>query len=254
MRLADKVAIVTGSAQGMGFETAKLFTREGARVAMVDINEEKLAESAVEVAKLGEPPMVCHLDITDSAAVAKTVKDIHANWGRIDILINNAAIQGPGGTYADATDELWDRFLDVNVKAAGYLIREVAPFMKDKGRGSIVNIGSISSFVVFPGQAVYAASKAAIMHMAKAVTVDLGQFGIRANCICPGPCLSGPMAHALREDGTVDPSMKAFADQHPMRRMALPEDIANAALFLASDESSHVAGVVLPVDGGFTCR
>ena len=253
MRLADKVAVVTGAAQGMGLATSKLFTREGARVAMVDVNAEKLSESAKDVESLGYAPMVCHLDITDSAAVRETVQQVHGNWGRIDVLVNNAAIQGPGGSYADASDELWDRFLDVNVKGAGYLIREVIPVMKEQKGGSIVNIGSISSFVVFPGQAVYAASKAAIMHMAKAVTVDCGQFGIRANCICPGPCLSGPMAQALREDGTVDPSMKGFADQHPMRRLALPEDIAYAALFLASDESQHVAGVVLPVDGGFTC-
>lgn len=254
MRLKNKVAIVTGAAQGMGFATAKLFTQQGAKVAMVDVNTEGLLQAAQTVEPLGEKPIMLNIDISDSAAVNQAVQDVYKAWERIDVLVNNAAIQSPGGNFVDASDEVWDRYLAVNVKSAGYLVREVVPLMQRQKGGSIINIGSISSFVVFPGQAVYAATKGAILQLTRAIAVDFGGDGIRSNCICPGPTLSGPLANGMAEDGTLKPELKNLADMHPLQRLAQPEDIAHASLFLASDESRHITGVVLPVDGGFTVR
>ena len=254
MRLKNKAAIVTGAAQGMGFATAKLFTQQGAKVAMIDVNTDGLLQAAQTVEPLGEKPITLNIDISDSAAVNQAVQDVYKAWERIDVLVNNAAIQSPGGNFVDASDEVWDRYLAVNVKSAGYLVREVVPLMQRQKGGSIINIGSISSFVVFPGQAVYAATKGAILQLTRAIAVDFGGDGIRSNCICPGPTLSGPLANGMAEDGTLKPELKNLADMHPLQRLAQPEDIAHASLFLASDESRHITGVVLPVDGGFTAR
>jgi dihydroanticapsin dehydrogenase len=254
MRLKDKVAIITGAAQGMGFVTARLFTQSGAKVAMVDINAEKLSEAAKEVDAPGERTMTSVLDISDPEAVSKAVQNVLERWGRTDILVNNAAIQSPGGTFVDATEEVWDQYLAVNVKGAGYFVREVIPIMQKQGGGSIVNIGSISGIVVFPGQAVYATTKGAIQQMTKAIAVDFGKDNIRANCICPGPTRSGPLARRPPSDWIEDPALVQLVNQHPLQRIAQPEDIAYAALFFASDESRHVTGTILPVDGGFTAR
>ena len=254
MRLENKVAIVTGAAQGMGFATAKIFTQHGARVAMIDVNTEKLLQAGKVVESLGAKPLTLDIDISDSTAVRHAVQDVHNAWERVDVLVNNAAIQSPGGNFVNATDEIWDRYLAVNVKSAGFLVREVIPLMQQQKSGSIINIGSISAMVVFPGQAVYAATKGAILQLTRAIAVDFGKDGIRANCICPGPTLSGPLANGVSEDGALNPELENLANMHPLQRLAQPEDIAHASLFLASDESRHVTGVVLPVDGGFTAR
>lgn len=254
MRLENKVAIVTGAAQGMGFATAKIFTQHGARVAMIDVNTEKLLQAGKVVESLGAKPLTLDIDISDSTAVKHAVQDVHNAWERVDVLVNNAAIQSPGGNFVNATDEVWDRYLAVNVKSAGFLVREVIPLMQQQNGGSIINIGSISAMVVFPGQAVYAATKGAILQLTRAIAVDFGKDGIRANCICPGPTLSGPLANGIAEDGALNPELENLANMHPLQRLAQPEDIAHASLFLASDESRHVTGVVLPVDGGFTAR
>ncbi len=254
MRLENKVAIVTGAAQGMGFATAKIFTQQGAKVAMVDVNTEKLLQAGKVVESLGAKPLMLDIDISDSTAVRHAVQDVHNAWERVDVLVNNAAIQSPGGNFVNATDEVWDRYLAVNVKSAGFLVREVIPLMQQQKGGSIINIGSISAMVVFPGQAVYAATKGAILQLTRAIAVDFGKDGIRANCICPGPTLSGPLANGVSEDGSLNPELADLANMHPLQRLAQPEDIAHASLFLASDESRHVTGVVLPVDGGFTAR
>ena len=254
MRLENKVAIVTGAAQGMGFATAKIFTEHGARVAMIDVNTEKLLQAGQVVESLGAKPLTLDIDISDSTAVRQAVQDVYNAWARVDVLVNNAAIQSPGGNFVNATDEVWDRYLAVNVKSAGFLVREVIPLMQQQKGGSIINIGSISAMVVFPGQAVYAATKGAILQLTRAIAVDFGKDGIRANCICPGPTLSGPLANGVSDDGSLNPELENLANMHPLQRLAQPEDIAHASLFLASDESRHVTGVVLPVDGGFTAR
>lgn len=254
-RLKGKAAIVTGAAQGMGFAIARLFLAEGACVSMIDMNASGLAQAVAELEHDGYSPLSLALDISDLAAVRDAVQQTHAAYGHIDILVNNAALQSPGGTFVDATEADWDRYLAVNVRGAGFFAKEVIPHMQAQGGGSIINIGSISSYVVFPGQAVYATTKGAILQLSRAIAVDFGKDNIRANCICPGPTRSGPLAQRPSSaEPHPDPGLAALVNQHPLRRIAEPEDIAYAALFLASDESRHVTGIALPVDGGFTAR
>jgi dihydroanticapsin dehydrogenase len=253
-RLQGKAAIVTGAAGGMGFAIARLFVDEGALVALVDIDGDRLADAARTIGRPGKKVEAFDIDISDYPAVARVVERVDEIWGRVDVLVNNAAIQSPGGSVVDASEEAWDRYLAVNVKGAGYFAKEVIPLMQRQGGGSIINIGSISGLVVFPRQAVYATTKGAMLQMTRAIAVDFGKDGIRANCICPGPTLSGPLASQASQEGSLSPALAELAKQHPLRRIALPEDIAYAALFLASDESRHITGVALPVDGGFTAR
>ena len=252
MRLEGKTAIVTGAARGMGLAIARLFTQEGASVAMVDLDRQRLTREVEAVAELGRRSLCFALDIGDREAVCTAVRHVLDAWGRVDVLVNNAAIQLPGGTLVDASEADWDRYLAVNVKGAAFFAQAVIPAMQQQGGGSIVNIGSISGMIVFPRQAVYATSKGAILQMTKAIAVDFGPDGIRANCICPGATLSGPLARGACGDPSEDPKLAELARAYPLRRIALPEDIAYAALFLASDESRHITGIALPVDGGFT--
>ena len=254
LRLEGKVAIVTGAAGGMGLAIARLFAEEGARVALVDIDGERLAEAVKRIGGPDKRVAAFEMDISDYQAVEKVVKGVEETWGRVDVLVNNAAIQSPGGSLVDASEADWDQYLAVNVKGAGFFAKEVIPLMQRQGGGSVINIGSISGLIVFPGQAVYATTKGAILQVTRAIAVDFGKDGIRANCICPGPTLSGPLASQASQDGGLSPVLVELAGQHPLRRIALPEDIAYAALFLASDESRHITGVALPVDGGFTAR
>jgi NAD(P)-dependent dehydrogenase (short-subunit alcohol dehydrogenase family) len=248
VRLEKKVAIVTGAAQGMGLAIARLFAQHGASVAMIDVNEAGLSQAATTMPGMGPAPLRFTADISDASAVAQTVRRIDEAWGRVDVLVNNAAVQSPGGTFVDATEADWQRFLSINVVGAGFLIKEVVPLMIRQGGGSIVNISSISGLVVFPGQAVYATTKGAVLQLTRAAAVDFGKHSIRVNAICPGPTQSGPLVQAT------EAQIQALAQQHPLQRIAQPEDIAYAALFLASDESRHITGVALPVDGGFTAR
>jgi NAD(P)-dependent dehydrogenase (short-subunit alcohol dehydrogenase family) len=252
MRLKGKVAIVTGAAQGMGASISRLFIQEGARVAMVDINGAKLSETARELESFGEKPLTLVIDISDSTAVKTAVAKVKETWERVDVLVNNAAVQSPGGNIVQATDADWDRYFNVNVKGAAFLCREVIPIMQQQHGGSIINISSISGLMAFPGQAVYAPSKAAVQTMTRNIALDFGKDNIRANSICPGPTLSGPLLSNPSPEK--EAGIKNLAAQHPLGRNAMPEDIAYAALFLASDEARHITGVILPVDGGFTIK
>lgn len=244
MRLANKVALVTGAASGMGAATARRFAREGAKVAIADVLD---AEGKAVAAELGEAGFYCHLDVTDDAGWAATVKAVTDRFGGLDILVNNAGISG--SSYADVLDVgAWHKVMGVNATGTFLGMRHAIPVMRARGGGSIINFSSISGFV---GQhrihLSYNASKGAIRIMTKSAAVQFGRDKIRVNSVHPG--LMPPM----RTSGaTAEPALRAkWLERVPLGRTGEVDEVANAVLFLASDEASYITGTELVVDGGY---
>ena len=247
MRLDGKVALITGAASGMGAAMARLFAREGARVAVADMLEAEGQAVVTAIAGAGGTARYLRLDVSDEAQWEAAIADVAGAWGRLDVLVNNAGISGSNTNDLYDTG-LWDRIMAVNARGVFLGVKHGVAAMRAKGGGSIVNIASISANV---GQerihCAYNASKAAVRLLTKAVAVQEGAAGIRVNTIHPG--IMPPM----RTSGaTADPVFRARLMQHvPMARAGTVDEVAQAALFLASDESSYVTGAELHVDGGY---
>lgn len=246
-RLDGKVALITGAASGMGASMARIFAREGAKVAVCDLLEDEGRAVVAEIAAAGGTARFLRLDVSDEAQWEATVAAVLGEWGRLDVLVNNAGISGSAANDLYDT-ALWDRIMAVNARGAFLGVKHGVAAMRRTGGGSIINISSISGVV---GQerihCAYNASKAAVRLLTKAVAVQEGPAGIRVNSIHPG--LMPPM----RTSGaTADPVFRAKMMQHvPMGRPGRVEEVAYAALFLASDESSYMTGTELHVDGGY---
>lgn len=246
-RLDGKVALITGAASGMGASMARIFAREGAKVAVCDLLEDEGRAVVAEIAAAGGTARFLRLDVSDEAQWEATVAAVLGEWGRLDVLVNNAGISGSAANDLYDT-ALWDRIMAVNARGAFLGVKHGVAAMRRTGGGSIINISSISGVV---GQerihCAYNASKAAVRLLTKAVAVQEGSAGIRVNSIHPG--LMPPM----RTSGaTADPVFRAKMMQHvPMGRPGRVEEVAYAALFLASDESSYMTGTELHVDGGY---
>ena len=250
MRLENKVALISGGARGMGAVEAKLFAREGAKVVVADIREEDARKVEAEIAEAGGEATVVMLDVSQEDQWESAVAQVVAKFGKLDILVNNAGIGGSGETDYRST-ESWDRLMDINAKGVFLGMKHAIPEMEKAGGGSIVNISSISGTVgqtyVHPG---YNASKGAVRLVTKAAAVQHAKSGIRVNSVHPGsmpPMLtSGPRG----DGGSQEARMAAI----PMGREGRPIEVANAVLFMASDEASYITGTELIVDGGFTAR
>ena len=245
-RLKDKVAIVSGAADGMGEAIVKLFAAEGAQVLGVDLNAEKLKEahgSGTNSIKLLD------IDVTDDDADEKIIGETLSAFGAADILVNCAGVVEYENTEI-MRDDNWERTLDVNLNAVFRLCRRVIPEMRKRGGGRIINIASINAYVVAPGLSAYAASKHAIAGLTKTMAVELAPFGIRVNVINPVAGETPLLKSFLGED---TPEMRGkFLSTIPLGRFSMPEDIASAALFLCSDSASMITGANLEVDGGRT--
>lgn len=251
MRLAGKVAIVSGGGSGIGAATARLFASEGARVVVSGRRPEMIADVAIATGGIAVPG-----DVTDpehSAAVVARARDA---YGGLDVVVTNAGV-GFGGTAADVDDERWGRTLDVNVTGALRLVRAAIPALVARGGGSIVLVSSVSGLVSSTDSAAYVTSKAALIGLARSLAVDYGPKGIRANALAPG-WVATPMADDAMDElaaarGITRGEAYALATARvPLRRPATPEEIAACCLFLASDASSIVTGSVLVADGGGT--
>jgi len=246
MRLQDKVAIVTGAASGMGASTAKVFAGEGAKVVVADILEAEGAAIVSEISKAGGEARFQTLDVTSEAAWAAVVADTLSAYGQIDILVNNAGVSGSNPDLFDMAT--WDQQMNINAKGVFLGMRAVIPEMQKAGRGSIVNISSISGFVgqrfVHMG---YNAAKGAVRLATKAAAVQFARKGIRVNSVHPG------LMPAMRTSQmTADPEVRAkMTAAVPAGREGRVEEVAYANLFLASDEASYITGIEVPVDGGF---
>lgn len=240
-RLQGKVAIVTGAGQGIGETTAKTFAREGAKVVIADVKEETCQRVANEI---GENALAVVVNVASADSV-KAMVEKTKEWGggRIDILVNNAGITADS-RLQKMTEEQWDRVINVNLKGVWLCGREVASVMSEQGSGSIINASSIVGLYGNFGQSNYAATKGGVIAMTYTWSVELGPKGVRVNAIAPGFTRT-PMIETVP-----DKVIEGIKEKTPMRRLAEPEDIANAYLFLASDESSFITGQVLAVNGG----
>lgn len=243
-RLKDKVAIVTGGAVGIGRATADLFAEEGARVVVANpmMPEcESLEALFVET------------DISNEDDCRRVCDEAVRAFGRIDILVNNAAVFILKGLEASVDD--WHRSLSVNLVGTALMSKHASEHMKRSGGGSIVNLGSISSFVAQPSFVTYSATKAAILQMTRNMALDLAPFNIRVNCVCPGTILTrATEEHMARVGMSKEDFIAAEAPKHLLNRVGDPREVAYPILFLASDEASFITGTHLMVDGGYTAQ
>lgn len=253
MKLADRVAVVTGGASGIGAASARLFAAEGARVALVDQDSEGLAGVANDIASKGGDALAITADVSSDALARAGVADVMAKWGRIDVLLT-AAGMSTGGTV-DAIDEAaWDRTFAVNVKGTFLWIHHAIQPMIAAQSGAIVTIGSQLAQASPGKNAAYIASKGAIASFTKTMAVDHALQGIRVNALMPGVIDTPMPARSLKRYADPDAMRAYWKERHPMGRIGQPEEVARAALFLASDDSSFITGTLLFVDGGWTAH
>jgi len=250
MRLQEKVAIVTGGAQGIGRGIARTFAREGAKVLIMDVVDGPGQQTVEEIRRAGGTAEYLHGDITVLADLERMVQTAVETYGLLHVLVNNAMVC-PGGTTVDLSPQDFDRAM-VGIPRANYLACKFAiPEMIKAGGGSIICISSVHGLLPATGNLTYEIGKASLLMLVKQIAVDYGPRGVRANAICPGGVLS------RFDDDAPDPDTPASRYGraiYPLRRFGRPRDIANAALFFASDESSWVTGQVLAVDGGLTSQ
>ncbi|HLW02851.1 MAG TPA: glucose 1-dehydrogenase [Ktedonobacterales bacterium] len=250
MRLANKVAIITGGGSGMGRVASLLFAREGAKVTVADIDPKTGEETVAEIHKAGGEALFVPVNVADEAQVQRMVAATVERFGAVHVLYNNAGIMpGDDGAVTDITEQTWDKVLDVNLKSAFFCCKYAIPEMIKAGSGSIINT---ASFVAILGctvpQDAYTASKGGMISLTKSLAVQYAKHGIRANAICPGP-IETPL---LRMLWTSEEERNKRLNRIPLGRFGTPEDIVYLALYLASDEASWTTGAVMVADGGIT--
>ena len=253
-RLDGKVAVITGGASGIGAATATLFVREGARVLIADLQD---AAAEVFAESLGPNATSIRANVAVEADVAAAIRAAVEKWGRLDILYNNAGFGGAMGPIEETSVEDYDLTMNVLLKSVFLGIKHASPIMKAQGSGSIVNTASVCAFEAGIGNQLYSVAKAGVVMMTKAAALEMAEFDVRVNAVCPG-YIATPLA-AGRPVSTSDPERVELAlsrlrennsDNQPIARSGEPEDIANMVLFLASDESRWVTGQAMVVDGG----
>jgi len=249
-RLAGKVAIVTGAASGIGAATIKRFAAEGASVVCTDINDDGGRAVVAEIRAAGGAAEYLHTDVTKLDQVEAAVAFAEQRFGGLDVIHNNAATSG-GGYVADIDPAVWDQSIQVMLTAVFYGMRAAIPALLRRGGGSIINTSSVEAFQAEMMAAPYNTAKAGLINLTRTVAIEYGRRNIRANCICPG-VVDTPMFGLVVAMGFR--TREAVAARHALGRILRPEEIANVALFLASDESSAVTGAALVVDGGLTCN
>ena len=248
MRLQNKVAIVTGAGSGFGEGIAKRFAAEGAKVVVTDVNLGGATRVAAEITDRGDLAQVCIGDVAKDADVAALVRFAEETYGRLDIVVNNAGISHRNQPLLDVSEQEFDRIFQVNVKSLFLAARHAVPVFRKQGSGCFVNIASTAGVRPRPGLVWYNGSKGAVITISKAMAVELAPNKIRVNCINPVAGETPLLATFMGED---TPARRAqFIASIPLGRFSQPRDIANAALFLASDDADFITGVCLEVDGG----
>ncbi len=247
-QLEDKVAIITGAGSGFGEGIAKLYAKEGAKVVIADINKQAADRVAGEI---GSVALALTADISRREDVNRLVQACQAEFGSVDIVVNNAAITHKNQPMLDVDEAMFDRLFDVNVKSIYYMAQAVVPVMRAQGKGVILNIGSTAGIRPRPGLSWYNATKGAVNVLSKSMAVELGPENIRVNAICPVMGITGMFELFMGLPDTPENRAK-FVATIPLGRFCMPSDVAAAALFLASDAAEFITGVEFPVDGGRT--
>jgi NAD(P)-dependent dehydrogenase (short-subunit alcohol dehydrogenase family) len=248
-RLKDKVALITGGGSGIGRATSLLFAREGAKVVVADYATEGGEETVRLITAAGGTAMFVQADVSRSADVQWMIATTVQAYGRIDILFNNAGIEGPSAKIVNYPEEEWERVLAIDLTAVYLGMKYAIPEMLKQGGGVIISTASVAGMVGFPGSGAYGAAKAGVIQLTRTVALEYASKNIRVNCICPG-VIRTPMAQRVMGDRPEE----AVVRMEPIGRLGTPEDIAHAALFLASDESSFATGAPFIIDGGYVAR
>ncbi|MDE0368542.1 MAG: SDR family oxidoreductase [bacterium] len=245
MRLEGKAAVVTGAGQGIGAATARLFAAEGARLVLADMRSGPATGVVEEVTSGGGEAVFVQADVTSDSDCKRMIDTAIERFGCLDILVNNAGIAGKG-TVTEATEELWDRVMAVNLKSIFLACRHAVPHMERAGGGSIVCIASVAGMTGEKGQVAYNTSKHGVIGLVRCMAYDHAAAGIRVNAVCPG-AIDTPLLSPLTEE-----RLTRLEGLHMMRRLGRPEEIARAVLYLAGDESSFTTGAAMVADGGYT--
>jgi NAD(P)-dependent dehydrogenase (short-subunit alcohol dehydrogenase family) len=243
MKLAGKVVLVTGFGSGLGQAIAILFAKEGAAVAGTSTTEAKGRETVALIEQSGGKTLFRRGDVSDSQQMRELIDETVRRFGGLDIVVNSAGVR-TNGSITEITEEQWDRTIDVNLKGVFVVSRLAIPHMIKRGGGVILNIGARSGIAGQAGRAAYCASKGGMITLTEAMAMDHAREKIRVNCICPGPTRT-PMV-----DTSTPEKLARYKTRVPVGRIGEPEDIAHAALYLASDDASMVTAAILPVDGG----
>ena len=256
MRLENKVALITGAGSGIGQASATLFAHEGARVAAADISMDAAAETVRSIQDLGGQAIALSGDVSDSNDAHKMVRSTVDAFGRLDVLLNSAGVSARNALPEGASPEdVWDKVIDVNLKGTYLPSWHAVPEMEKSGGGSIINLASIMGLVGYPvgvggGFNPYPPSKGGVVQFTRTLAIDSASKNIRVNCLCPG-FIATNLTRTLREDADMLAKLESL---HPMGRLGRADEVAHAALYLASEESGFVTGATLAVDGGYTAQ
>lgn len=253
MRLQDKVAIITGGGSGQGKASAIMFAEQGATVIVAEMNEQAGKETVKQITEAGQQAFFYQTDISDEENVRQLVETVHEKYGKIDTLFNNAGIGFSArskykmASVLETPLEDWNSILGINLNGVYLMSKYVLPIMIKQNKGSIIHNASLNGIIGVSGADAYTASKGGVVALTRVMAADYGKHNIRVNCICPG-AINTPMISEVLDD----PEIAKNYETGPLGRVGEPEEIASAALFLASDEASYITGLIMPVDGGWS--